>query len=1115
MTIDAHVEMFYGSAWQDITADVDMRSSITIDYGESDEHGEATPTSCSLRLDNRAAKFSPLDPNSALYGKIGRGTKLRTRIGTKDASLAMPGVDGSYASTPDVAALDITGDIDIRIDVDPHVWYPDSPLVNLLASKYQIDGDNRSWIFYVISTGALRFAWSPDGTLASRVVVTSTASVPNDGARRAVRVTFDVDNGASGNEATFYTAPSIAGPWTQLGAVVTTAGVTSIFSGGSPVEIGAGDGGVDPLTVDKPFGGTVYAFELRDGIGGTVVANPDFTAPDAGDTSLTDASGLVWTVHGGAAIVDPSLRASGAIGSFKPAWDETTLDAQMSVEAAGILRRLGQGQETLRSAMYRGMTGGNVTTPRAYWPCEDGDKTSAIGSALSGHPPMRISGDVTLAAHGDLDASEPIPTFGTGYVQGAVPGYTTTNFMRCMALVAIPDSITGEPNVLYLTTTGSINRWYLSIDSGGDLRIRARRRDDDVEILNSLVDFNILGKSGLIWIYLTKTGPTSIDYQIGFAGIDSTAPGVAGGTVTGFIGSATRVISGGLGGDLGGMAVGHITVLDTDEFWSINQFAKAWTGETAVDRITRLCAEENVPLRLIGTAEDSQLVGPQRVGTFLDLVEDAAAVAGGRFGERRDADGLLYRSRSDLYNQAPALTLDMDDGHIINPFDPPLDDQTVRNDVTVTRERGSSARAVQETGPLSIQDPPDGVGRYTTSETLNLHADGLLANQATWRLHLGTVDEHRIASLEIEMEHHPGLEQAVKDLEAGDLIRISNPPPGLPPGPLDLIALGWTDVIGDDGQTWHVTINCAPGSPWTVAVADDAELGRADTAGSVLAADAAAADTTLKVLTTLGPLWIEDAAEFPFDVRLGGEVVTVSDIDPLVLDTFTRSVASGWGAADSGQGWTLAGGAASDYSVNGTRGVVSLGSVATSRRTILPESQRDVDLTASVATDKVATGNWITASLAARRSGSANFYEVRVEFKHDGNVGINLYKTVIGTPTTLTAGHVLGTYAANERFNVRFAVIESALGAKIWRVGSPEPEWQLFTTDTDLTTAENIATHSELLSGNTNTLPVTISWDDLTSKAQKFTVTRSANGISKAQTAGTDVALAQPAIAAL
>jgi hypothetical protein len=44
----------------------------------------------------------------------------------------------------------------------------------------------------------------------------------------------------------------------------------------------------------------VHRAELRDGIDGTVVANPDFTGHDAGDTSIVDGTGKTWTLAGDA-----------------------------------------------------------------------------------------------------------------------------------------------------------------------------------------------------------------------------------------------------------------------------------------------------------------------------------------------------------------------------------------------------------------------------------------------------------------------------------------------------------------------------------------------------------------------------------------------------------------------------------------------------------------------------------------------------------------------------------------------------------------------------------------------------------------------------------------------
>ena len=56
--------------------------------------------------------------------------------------------------------------------------------------------------------------------------------------------------------------------------------------------------------------------------------------------------------------------------------------------------------------------------------------------------------------------------------------------------------------------------------------------------------------------------------------------------------------------------------------------------------------------------------------------------------------------------------------------------------------------------------------------------------------------------------------------------------------------------------------------------------GRADTDGSELAADIGAADTTITVTVTDGPLWITGSAspDFPVDILVGGEVMTVTAI---------------------------------------------------------------------------------------------------------------------------------------------------------------------------------------------------------------------------------------------
>lgn len=65
---------------------------------------------------------------------------------------------------------------------------------------------------------------------------------------------------------------------------------------------------------------------------------------------------------------------------------------------------------------------------------------------------------------------------------------------------------------------------------------------------------------------------------------------------------------------------------------------------------------------------------------------------------------------------------------------------------------------------------------------------------------------------------------------------------------------------------------------WNVAVTDDEILGRADTDGSQLDDGITDSATTFDVAVTDGPLWTTDSGEFPFDVMVGGEVMTVTAV---------------------------------------------------------------------------------------------------------------------------------------------------------------------------------------------------------------------------------------------
>jgi hypothetical protein len=214
-----------------------------------------------------------------------------------DVRLRQDGVSGDFTSTPDHSSLDITGDLDLRVEFAPDQWA--SGAIQNVLSKYTTTGNQRSYTLRLSSTGELQMVWSANGT--NLITRTCTAPVPaGDGQRIALRATVDVDDGAGDNVTRFFWAATIAGPWAPLGDPRPGSGTTtSIFSSTAVLEIGSTTGGTAGLTA-----GWWWAAQVRNGIDGTIVANPVFSAQTAAAGSFADSTGKTWTVTAGAALVD-------------------------------------------------------------------------------------------------------------------------------------------------------------------------------------------------------------------------------------------------------------------------------------------------------------------------------------------------------------------------------------------------------------------------------------------------------------------------------------------------------------------------------------------------------------------------------------------------------------------------------------------------------------------------------------------------------------------------------------------------------------------------------------------------------------------------------------------
>lgn len=215
----------------------------------------------------------------------------------------------------------------------------------------------------------------------------------------------------------------------------------------------------------------------------------------------------------------------------------------------------------------------------------------------------------------------------------------------------------------------------------------------------------------------------------------------------------------------------------------------------------------------------------------------------------------------------------------------------------------------------------------------------------------------------------------------------------------------------------------------------------------------------------------------------GGAAVEVGPVPlPELTDTFTRTEVDSWGNADTGQAWTLSGGVVPDnYDVNSGVGKQSNSTVAALRHSKISLGVTEAETLVDVTVPVVPTGAAITAWVAGRGDFTANsYYAAQLNIATSGDVTLVLAKRVAGVLTTLLTSASIGTHSAGDTWRIRFRYFGTQLKARAWKTTDAEPgTWQAETADSALTAGTDIGLLSRLETGNTNTLPVVMSWDNL------------------------------------
>ena len=887
-TTSATTQIYINGAW--VSRSTLVRTPISITGGRKKDAVVADPLNARCELRNDDGALSTRNPRSPYFGLLGRGT--RARIIVPDDTHLWISQLGDTASTPDHASLDITGDIDLRIELQPWAWAANSTGGVSLGGKYVSTGNQRSWLWWVGADLTPSFRWTSDGTFATAKHVVATAPIVPPGDQRiSLRLTLDVDNGAGGWTGQWYTGTGgVDGSWTPLGDPVTEAGVTSIYASTAPLVIGglglATDAGI----------GRIQGMQMRSGIGGSVVAGPDFTAQAGGVTSFADSAGRTWTLSG-AELRDFDIRASGEVANWPTEWVVSGRKKWASIEIGSWLRYLARPSDPLRSPLFRASVAtGNLPYLLSYHSFEDATESTSLASGIGGPSATWKGGTPELASSETIPGSDPLLVLTPGvFITCPVSGAAGTGQVAFRMVADVPATgLFGGEILATITVAGSaVSRWLLLVVTGGSVRLRGVAPDGSTVVESGVLLADIFGRRQLIGFDLVQNG-ADIDWYffVRRIGTDLDVLEYGANSIFSTVLTGRPLVATISDGTISGVAVGHVMVGENTNLaaglsgsspdGTLIDALAGYAGERAAYRLLRLADELGIPIRIIGDPADTELLGPQPSGNRLDLFRACALADRGLLGEVRDEMCLVYDTRMSLYNRTPRVTLAYGtegESPTLTP-DEPVED--VVNTYTASRRLGSQFVATEPTGRLGAADYPTGLGSRPGGDELQVEADTQLEPAAWWETHLGTWDESRyqielgVSRLDL-VAGKTALAAAAAAAMPGDRILIaSGVPDDLSGQPIDVQMSGWEETIQpsttEEGRR-TLRWSTVPGRPWQVGVVDEDFV---DSEGTTLVADIDDDDVSFQV-AVVGTPWETGVTSFIAVIR-DAERVTVTDI---------------------------------------------------------------------------------------------------------------------------------------------------------------------------------------------------------------------------------------------
>jgi hypothetical protein len=596
------------------------------------------------------------------------------------------------------------------------------------------------------------------------------------------------------------------------------------------------------------------------------------------------------TVRG---IVEASSWSAGQTQDFRAS--PRRGNAWVDMEGGGLLRRIGQWTDPLRSPFY--LYNAALTTSVGYWPMEDKAGTqvmaevTATSAVTIGNPGVSFGGQNRPGGSAPL-ADFPTGSQASGYFQSGGDPDSTAGWQVSFAakLGSLGSAGSFMSPITFDMTDGT--SYSIAFTDGVDLTLLVNRPGST--LINTTFDISGAGTDWSTWNTFIFTGIYSAGntlFQMFWMQEDSTLVGSFSDSFAGVTSTPRfwRLRRGGFENDVTfGHMIGTVGITDdlTDPARQVAFLGHP--GERSAYRFGRLCDLAGVPYYVSGGYDASIRMGPQPYGTLADNLKEMATTEDGLIFDHKTDPRLYFLLRPDRYNQTPALTLTPAD----LPFlpDEVTDDLDTHNIVTVSQRDGLDYTAEDSTGPLGSAAPPTGVGEARQTVDVNLDAAPLvIAQHANWWLRRGTVDLPRYPQVEIDLNALPSLVAAVESVRVGNVIEIA----GFRENTVRLYVLGWTETIGT--HTRKIVFTCAPDQQFVVGEWDATDS-RWDSATTTLktGVNTTATAWTFRTQSSKG-VW---STTTPYDCFIAGERVTVTAMGAASLvsgaydqaATVTRSV---------------------------------------------------------------------------------------------------------------------------------------------------------------------------------------------------------------------------------